>query len=446
MTENQDQEQMDLPDALALAVQFHKDRIFEPAEELYQAVLDAAPAHPDALHYFGVLNHDRGRSEKGIEMMERSIAFVPDHIEFQNNLGNALSEVGRLEEAESTFRKIISTQPDFIDAYNNLGIVLKDLKRYQEAHDLYRQALDLNPDKVEILNNLGNVLRKLDRNDEAIATFEKAIEVMPYFRDAYQRLARLYVATGQHHQAQALYRRWLEEAPDDPIAQHMGAAVIGDSIPQRATNDYVKETFDGFANSFDKVLENLKYKAPFLVTEAIKTALGPPRKEFNVLDAGSGTGLCGPLVAPYASHLTGVDLSPGMLAKAEGRDAYDALLEGELTGFMTDHPAEYDIIISADTLCYFGALDDVTKAAKGALKDQGYFVFTLEKSDDDASSDDFTLHAHGRYSHKETYVRKVVADAGLSIVSIGHETLRQERAQPVAGLVVMARRSIEPAA
>lgn len=438
MSENQDQ--MELPDALAIAVQFHKDRVFEPAEELYQAVLDVAPDHPDALHFYGLLNHERGRSDKGIELMERSITFVPDHIEFQNNLGNALSEVGRLEEAESTFRKIISTNPNFIDAYNNLGIVLKDLKRHQEAHDIYRHALELSPDRVEVLNNLGNVLRKLDREKEAIETFEKAIELMPYFRDAYQRLARLYVVTGQREQAQALYRRWLDEAPDDPIARHMGAAVIGDTPPERAADGYVKETFDGFANSFDKVLKTLEYKAPFLVIDAIKDALGPPRKDFNVLDAGSGTGLCGPLITPYAKHLTGVDLSPGMLAKAEGREVYDELLEGELTGFMTDRAAEYDIIISADTLCYFGDLEAVSKAACGALKTDGYLVITLEKSDEDESQADFTLHTHGRYSHKESYLRRVLTDAGLSIVSVGHEVLRQERAEPVAGLVVTAQK------
>ena len=44
-----------------------------------------------------------------------------------------------------------------------------------------------------------------------------------------------------------------------------------------------------------------------------------------ILDAGCGTGLCGPLVAPHAQRLTGVDLSAGMLAQASEKGVYDEL-------------------------------------------------------------------------------------------------------------------------
>jgi len=36
----------------------------------------------------------------------------------------------------------------------------------------------------------------------------------------------------------------------------------------------------------------------------------------HVLDAGCGTGLCGPILRPYAAGLVGVDLSEGMLKVA----------------------------------------------------------------------------------------------------------------------------------
>ena len=38
-----------------------------------------------------------------------------------------------------------------------------------------------------------------------------------------------------------------------------------------------------------------------------------------MLDAGCGTGLCGPLIAPHARRLVGVDLSGQMLAHARER-------------------------------------------------------------------------------------------------------------------------------
>ena len=53
-----------------------------------------------------------------------------------------------------------------------------------------------------------------------------------------------------------------------------------------------------------------------------------------MLDAGCGTGLCGPLIAPYARRLVGVDLSERMLAQARARDVYDELVKGELTAYL----------------------------------------------------------------------------------------------------------------
>ncbi|NIR58985.1 MAG: methyltransferase domain-containing protein, partial [Gammaproteobacteria bacterium] len=50
----------------------------------------------------------------------------------------------------------------------------------------------------------------------------------------------------------------------------------------------------------------------------------------DILDAGCGTGLCGPLLAPHARTLVGVDLSGGMIAKAEELAVYDELEVAEL--------------------------------------------------------------------------------------------------------------------
>jgi predicted TPR repeat methyltransferase len=62
-------------------------------------------------------------------------------------------------------------------------------------------------------------------------------------------------------------------------------------------------------------------------------------------------------------------------------------------------------------------------------------VFTLEEL---ASGDtDFRIETHGRYSHSQTYVERVLRGAGFS-PEIAHADLRTESALPVAGLVVRA--------
>jgi predicted TPR repeat methyltransferase len=433
---------MDLSDALALGVHLHRQRQFVEAEGLYKAVLDTVPDHPDALHFLGVLNHELGRSTEGIEMIERAIAVVPDHVDMHNNLGNVLSECGRLEAAEAAYRNAIALQPDLVDCHNNLGIVLKEQGRLDEALATYNHALELAPDKAETLHNLANVFRKSGRHDEAVATYLKAIELMPFHRETYRKLARLYYLGGQIAEAVALYRRWLNHAPDDPVPRHMLAASGDGAAPERASDDFVRQTFDGFSASFDKVLERLQYRAPALVADAIANALGAPDGRRDVLDAGCGTGLCGPLLAPYARRLVGIDLSAAMIAKASGRDVYDELITAELTDFLRGCEASWDLIASADTLCYFGVLGPVATAAAGALRMSGLFAFTLEKFEGGgaAAPDGYHLHPHGRYSHTEGYVRDILAEAGLAPASITEAVLRNESGRPVVGLVVAARK------
>jgi predicted TPR repeat methyltransferase len=159
------------------------------------------------------------------------------------------------------------------------------------------------------------------------------------------------------------------------------------------------------------------------------------------LDAGCGTGLCGPLLRPWAARLVGVDLSAGMLARARLRGTYDELIEAELTEYLLGQPAAFDVIAAADTLIYFGDLAPLLAAVAYALRPGGLLAFTVEHLSPREPGTDVQLHATGRYRHTEPYVRNCLERAGLSVSAVEHATLRTEGAQPVAGLVVLAQQS-----
>jgi predicted TPR repeat methyltransferase len=209
-------------------------------------------------------------------------------------------------------------------------------------------------------------------------------------------------------------------------------------VPARASDAYVESVFDGFAAGFESRLAQLAYRAPSLVAAMVQDAGVEPSKSLDVLDMGCGTGLCGVLVAPYARRLVGVDLSGGMLALAREKKVYDELVKGELTAYLHDANGSFDLIVSADTLCYFGALGEVVAAAARVLRPGGMFVFTLEELDDDAAAPaEFRLIPQGRYSHARAYVEHVLTQAKLRPHIVRAE-LRMEGGLPVAGLVVRA--------
>ena len=254
---------------------------------------------------------------------------------------------------------------------------------------------------------------------------------------ARRMLALAHCALGELDEAVRIFEEWAKDEPDDPIARHMLAACSGRDVPSRASDEFVERTFDSFAASFDSKLAKLLYRAPELVAAMLADSEADAAKRLDVLDAGCGTGLCGPLVAPYARRLVGVDLSARMLAQAQARQVYDDLVKRELTAYLSDTLGAFDVIVSADTLCYFGPLESVVAASAGALRPGGRFIFTVEESIDDADDVGYSIRPHGRYHHTRRYLERVLAAANLT-PEIESAELRLEAGDPVQGLVVRA--------
>jgi predicted TPR repeat methyltransferase len=242
---------------------------------------------------------------------------------------------------------------------------------------------------------------------------------------------------GRIHEAQEVFRQWLEQDPDNPIARHMLAACGGPETPERASDRFVESLFDSCAADYDENLRSLDYGVPELIASVLADRIGSPREGLRVLDAGCGTGLCGPVLRRYASHLTGVDLSPAMLKRARSLELYDDLIQSELTVHLHERAAAYDLVVAADTFVYFGELGQLIAATEGSLRPRGSLVFTVERTDDDPSGG-FRLDPHGRYSHARSYLERVVARSPLSLRTILSDVLRKEGGRPVQGWIVLA--------
>src|SRR5438093_689839 len=278
--------------------------------------------------------------------------------------------------------------------------------RLEAADELYRRIIAVAPDYPNAWHFRGMVAFQLGRLAEALTAYRQAVMLRPFHFDSYRRLGSALYGWGRIDEAADVYRKWLSLEPDNPLARHLLSACTAQEVPARASDECVRNIFEGFADSFDQILENLQYRAPALVAEAAADVAGAPEGRLDILDAGCGTGLCGEHVKPFARRLVGVDLSLEMLKRAGVRKLYDDLILGELTAFVGAAPAAWALVVSADTLVYFGDLAPVMAAALRGLRPGGHLVFTLERASEAEAPQGFRINPHGRYSHTEAYVRE----------------------------------------
>jgi predicted TPR repeat methyltransferase len=392
------------PPTLETAIEAHKGGRFVEAEAAYRSVLQRQPDNADALNFLGMLTAQTGKPAAAVDLLQRSVTADAANPHAWLNFGNVLLLNGEKERALAAFEKTTQLAPKLPMAWFNLGVCLGRVRRPDEAASALHQALKLEPG----------------------------------YLPAYVSLATLLHYLGNYNEAAEVYREWLAHDPGNPMATHLLAAATGESTPTRANDEYVKQLFDDFAASFDENLTALKYRAHELIAGRLGAEI-PADGTREVLDAGCGTGWVGPLVRPMARHLVGVDLSKSMVEKARARAVYDELVVEELSQFMRSRPNTFDVVASADTLVYFGALEEPLGAARQCLRPGGILVFTVERLDPTVSDVRYRLETHGRYSHSEGYVREAAAGAGFTTVTSETQVLRRERGRDAVGHLLLCR-------
>lgn len=259
--------------------------------------------------------------------------------------------------------------------------------------------------------------------------------------DAYNSALAL-EKSGKREEAAKAYQRVLELDPED----HGGAAVriasmgLGET-PPKAPDAYVATLFDQHAEAFESILvDQLEYCVPLLTRQRLQAlGLGPFKK---MLDLGCGTGLTGGALRDIVDDITGLDISENMVEIAHEKDLYETLYVAEAADYLEDNEdGPFDLMTATDVLPYLGFLEELFFGVADNMDANGLFIFSSETLPDEVlAGRDFMVGPHQRFAHAESYVRKVLADAGFEIVEIGDITVRLEDGNPIAGHLVVARR------
>jgi predicted TPR repeat methyltransferase len=267
----------------------------------------------------------------------------------------------------------------------------------------------------------------------AAEMFEQALERAPDWAAAWFALGEARERLGDLDGAADAFRSTLATDPADAQGAAARLALLGKAEPPVALPQaYVARLFDQYAPHFDAHLtEKLGYRAPALIAEALdSTALG--RRFARALDIGCGAGLMGQALRERVDHLTGVDLSPAMIAKARERGVYDALEVGEATALLQrSAPEAFNLVVAADSLVYIGDLAPAFAAIATALTPDGLFAFTVETGEGAG----FVLGPAMRFAHARAYAEATAARAGLRPLLVQPASARREAGVETAGLI-----------
>ncbi len=282
----------------------------------------------------------------------------------------------------------------------------------------------------------------LARGDVAAAAdlLAQTVELAPRFASAWFALGELRERLGEADAAGEAFREALRWDPEDRHGAALQVARLGHQDTGAALS-YVRTLFDQYADKFDAALvDGLGYRAPALLRQAVEAACassGRPAQFASALDLGCGTGLCGTEFRPLVAHLTGVDLSAGMVAQAEKKQLYDRLDVSEIHRFLErEHAAgqAFDLVLSADVFIYLPDLVPVGTAVSRVLAPGGLFAFTVETH----AGAGVELGPKLRFAHGTEHVRAAVA--GLRLLSLTPASTRNEAGAPVPGLIAVAMR------
>jgi len=390
----------------------------------------------EALLQEGAARHARGDLPGAARCYRKVLARRPSDANALNLLGLAARQQGDLAAALDLSGKAVTLRPDSPIFLANHGAALAAAGQFPRGIAAMRAALARRPEDATTLRNLGQAMTEAGDATGAVAPLRQAVALKPEVAEAWLALAHALRELADPGAAEAA-RQALDLAGEGPLAAQAAflLASLGDrAAPPRAPAAYVRELFDRYAARFDADLEGrLGYRTPGLLAGLIEAAGIAPEAARRVLDLGCGTGLSGLALKRFARKLTGLDLSPRMLAEARKRGIYDTLEEADLLAWLPAQRGRFDLIAAADVLNYLGDLAPALAAMAAALAEGGHAAFSIEAGEGKA----YAIGPGMRYRHDPSHVAALAEAAGFRIIARESATLREEKGVPVGGVLFL---------
>ena len=149
-----------------------------------------------------------------------------------------------------------------------------------------------------------------------------------------------------------------------------------ETVYHAASREALSKTYDAWASTYDADMQSIGYVHPAVMVGLVARYI--PNKDAVILDAGVGTGTIGQLLHILGfSHLIGIDMSDGMLARAATRQIYQDLRNQILGETLVYDTASIDCVVSTGTFTTGHAPPSAFDELVRITRPGGYLIFTV---------------------------------------------------------------------
>ncbi|MCP4393751.1 MAG: tetratricopeptide repeat protein [Alphaproteobacteria bacterium] len=163
---------------LTKATELHEAGNLDEAESLYRQLLDMSPNDSDALHFLGVIAHQKDSPATAVDYMYKAIIVNGINASYHADLGSALFDWGKTSEAISSFNKAIELEPNQPKTLFMMGQAYRAIEKPSLAVSAFEKAIELSPSFFEAHYCMANALKEDERPEEAINTFKKTLDLI----------------------------------------------------------------------------------------------------------------------------------------------------------------------------------------------------------------------------------------------------------------------------
>jgi predicted TPR repeat methyltransferase len=454
------------------------------ARHLLPALRRLMPPSPELTELAARIALDEGKPQQALAELDAAVAAAPEHPGLRKCRADLRNRLGDIDGALADAAEAVVQDRTDPAAKALLGILLLDVRRPADAITCLQDAVAAEPVNPFYRQGLAAAQEAMGDADAAMATLAAGIAMTPRLVELHNaaillamrqrdfatacRLSEVTRAAGvadacsfglmghalsslgRHAEAADAYAEALKLGPDDPYVRHLVAAAGVVPGADRAPVEYLRAVFNGYAERFEAHLISLGYRIPGLMRAMLASHpdIIAGRNLGAVLDFGCGTGLVAVALSDLPiGPLTGVDVSPRMLELAKAKQLYAELHEDDVIEFLGSCDTRWPLIVAADVVIYFGALEDLFAAVHARLAPGGWFVFSVEgllpdRDGNVPGNGRWALQRQGRYVHAPAYIADLAANAGFTTRCLDREVVRFEADAPVPGFLVVLERPV----